>query len=257
MKDTVNYLKETIGLDAREYPASNKLLHNLPIYITQSYRLYEGSIFDRQIIFAEQIEDHYSVLQIKKHLKAIRNRTEKPVILLLKHIQSYNRKRFIENRINFIVPYKQIFLPELLINLSENYHTEKNYKNKSLMPSSQFLLLFHLIHNDNKWKLEEQPFKEIANRLKYSSMAISNAVDELKNHNLLEVIGDKEKFIKFNFQKKALWNLVQELELLDSPVLKTVYTDILPVDEFTLKAGITALSEYTNLNPDSQQCYAI
>lgn len=258
MKEAINYLNEAIGLKTIENSISNKFLGNLPIFITQAYKLYNANIFDRNVVFAEQInENDFSVLQTVKHLQLIKNKLEKPIILVVRNLLSYNRKRFIQNKINFIVPDKQIFLPELLINLSENYSTEKIYKNKNIMPSAQFLLLYHLLHKDNNWRLEDHSFKEIAEKLDYSPMAISNAADELKSHNIIEVKGEKEKFIRFNFQRKKLWDLTQEQNLLDTPVLKTIYVDELPQNIFMMKANVSALSQYTNLNPDRQQYFAI
>jgi DNA-binding MarR family transcriptional regulator len=257
MKEAFNYLKELTGIEASRSSLSSRIVENLPIYITQSYKLQEAVLFNRNIVFAEQTQDHFTVSQIAKHLQVIKKNLDKPVVLVLKNMQSYNRKRFIENRINFIVPEKQIFLPELLISLSENFKIEKDYKSKKLMPSSQFLLIFHLLNKNNNWKLEQKSFKEIAERLDYTPMAISYAVDELKNYNLIDVLGDREKHIRFSYKKRALWNYALEKDLFESPILKTIYTDDIPENIFMLKAGISALSQYTRLNPDRQQYYAV
>jgi DNA-binding transcriptional ArsR family regulator len=259
MRKAINYINETLGINTIENPISNKFLGNLPMYITQAYKLYDVVLFDKNIVLAEQInENDFSVLQTDKHLQLIRNAVDKTVILVLENLQSYNRKRLIEKGINFIVPEKQLFLPELLINLSENYAQPKTkLKSKSLMPSSQFLFLYHIIHRDNNWKIEEHSFKEIARKLDYTPMAVSYAVDDLKNHDLIEVTGEKEKYIKFNLKRSELWYVAQEQNLLESPVLKTVYVDELPHNVFMLKANASALPEYTSINPSKQQYYAI
>lgn len=259
MRKAINYINETLGTNALENPISNKFLGNLPMYITQAYKLYDAILFDKNIVLAEQInEDDFSVLQTDKHLQLIRNAIGKTVILVLENLQSYNRKRLIEKGINFIVPEKQLFLPELLINLNESYAQPKTkLKNKSLMPSSQFLFLFHIIHRNNKWKIEEHSFKEIAKKLDYTPMAVSYAVDDLKNHDLIEVTGEKEKYIKFNVQRSELWYIAEQENLLSNPVLKTVYVDELPHNVFMLKANASALPEYTSINPSKQHYYAI
>ena len=156
------------------------------------------------------------------------------------------------------MPDKQLFLPELLINLNESYPQAKTkLKNKSLMPSSQFLLLFHIIHRNNNWKIEGHSFKEIAKKLDYTPMAVSYAVDDLKNHDLIEVTGEKEKYIKFNIQISELWQIVEQENLLSNPVLKTVFVDELPYNVFMLKANASALPEYTSINPSKQHYFAI
>jgi DNA-binding MarR family transcriptional regulator len=259
MRKAINYINESLGIDAIEKPILNKDLGNLPMYITQAYKLYDAIVFNINIVLIEQRnEDDFSVLQTEKHLQLIRNAINKTVVLVLENLQSYNRKRLIEKGINFIVPDKQLFLPELLINLSENYAQPKSkVKNKSLMPSSQFLLLYHIIHRYNNWKIEEHSFKEIAKKLDYTPMAVSYAVDDLKNHDLIEVFGEKEKFIKFNLERSELWYTAQQQNILESPVLKTVFVDELPSNLFMLKANASALPEYTSINPSKQQYYAI
>lgn len=259
MRKAINYINETLGTNALENPISNKFLGNLPMYITQAYKLYDAILFDKNIVMVEQInEDDFSVLQTEKHLQLIRNAVGKTVVLVLENLQSYNRKRLIEKGINFIVPDKQLFLPELLINLSESYAQPKTkLKNKSLMPSSQFLFLFHIIHRNNNWKIEEHSFKEIAKKLDYTPMAVSYAVDDLKNHDLIEVTGEKEKYIKFNVQRSELWHIAEQENLLSNPVLKTIYVDELPHNVFMLKANASALPEYTSINPSKQHFYAI
>ncbi|TDD73655.1 MarR family transcriptional regulator [Flavobacterium caseinilyticum] len=259
MSKAINYINETLGTNALENPISNKFLGNLPMYITQAYKLYDAILFDKNIVLVEQInQDDFSILQTEKHLQLIRNGIGKTVVLVLENLQSYNRKRLIEKGINFIVPDKQLFLPELLINLNESYPQAKTkLKSKSLMPSSQFLLLFHIIHKNNNWKIEGHSFKEIAKKLDYTPMAVSYAVDDLKNHELIEVTGEKEKYIKFNIQRSELWHIVEQENLLSNPVLKTVFVDELPYSVFMLKANASALPEYTSINPSKQHYYAI
>ena len=259
MSKVINYINETLGTNALENPISNKFLGNLPMYITQAYKLYDAILFDKNIVLVEQInQDDFSILQTEKHLQLIRNGIGKTVVLVLENLQSYNRKRLIEKGINFIVPDKQLFLPELLINLNESYPQAKTkLKNKSLMPSSQFLLLFHIIHRNNNWKIEGHSFKEIAKKLDYTPMAVSYAVDDLKNHDLIEVTGEKEKYIKFNIQISELWQIVEQENLLSNPVLKTVFVDELPYNVFMLKANASALPEYTSINPSKQHYFAI
>ena len=259
MRKAINYINETLGTNALENPILNEFLGNLPMYISQAYKVYDAILFDKNIALVEQInEDNFSVLQTEKHLQLIRNAVGKTVVLVLENLQSYNRKRLIEKGINFIVPDKQLFLPELLINLSENYTQAKTkQKNKNLMPSSQFLLLYHIIHGNTNWNIEEHSFKEIAKKLEYTPMAVSYAVEDLMQNELIEVSGEKEKYIKFKFERKELWRRAEEQNLLTSPVLKTVYVDDLTGNVSMLRTNASALPEYTSLNPSKQHYYAI
>ncbi|MDD5150239.1 MAG: helix-turn-helix domain-containing protein [Flavobacterium sp.] len=259
MKKAINYINETLGTNALENQNSNYFLGNLPLYLSQTYKVFDTILFDKNIVLVEQAsEDNFSILQTEKHLQLIRSAIGKTVVLVLENLQSYDRKRLIEKGINFIVPGKQLFLPDLFINLSENYTRAKTkQKNKNLMPSSQFLLLYHIIHGNTNWNMEEHSFKEIAKKLEYTPMAVSYAVEDLMQNELIEVSGEKEKYIKFKFERKELWRRAEEQNLLTSPVLKTVYVDDLTGNVSMLRTNASALPEYTSLNPSKQHYYAI
>lgn len=96
-------------------------------------------------------------------------------------------------------------------------------KKETLLPSAQFLLIYHIIHRNNSWKLEEHSFKEIAKKTGYTAMAITKAIDDLKYFELIDVIGEKEKYIRFRLERNKLWPDLEKRELLVNPVLKRVF----------------------------------
>nr|WP_315174970.1 MarR family transcriptional regulator [uncultured Flavobacterium sp.] len=259
MREVSKYINETLGANAIVDPIQKNDLGNLPMYITQAYKLYNMELFNRDLVMVElKNEDELSLLQVDKHLQLLKNTFNRVVVLVLENLPAYNRKRLIERGINFIVPGKQLYLPELLIDLREGFSKPRvRIKDNTLMPSAQFLLIYHIIQRNENWKLENNSFKEIAKKLGYTPMAITNAVENLKQHNLIEVYGEKEKFIKFNLERNELWHTAEQENLLSSPVLKTVYVDVLPATPFMLKTNTSALSEYSNMNPSKQYYYAI
>ncbi|UKJ06235.1 hypothetical protein [Solitalea lacus] len=259
MKKTLGYIQETLGLQITASQIPKSYMDKLPIYINENYKLYRTDFFNMEIILAElKNEEELSIQQTEKQVKQIKNLLNQKVVVVLENVQAYNRKRLIEKGINFIVPGKQLYLPDLLLDLRESYtHPKTKQKNETLLPSAQFLLIYHIIQRHNKWKLEEHPFKEIAQNLGYTPMAITNAIDNLKYHELVEVHGEKEKYISFRYDRHELWNLAQQQNLLVNPVIKTVFVDEKPKDLFLLQSNASALPEYTDLNPSKQQYYAI
>jgi len=257
MRKAINYINEILGTDITDDHVEIDL-GNLPMYITQTYRLYGIELFNRKLILIElKNEDELSILQVEKHIQILKNIFNRTIVLVLENMQAYNRKRLIEKGINFIVPGKQLYLPELLINLKETYTHPAKQKTDNLLPSAQSILLYHIIHRFGNWKLENNSFKEIAQKLNYTPMAITNAVENLKYHELIEVYGEKEKFIKFNLERSELWYTAQQNNLFINPVLKTIYIDNLPDNHFMLYANASALPEYSNMNPSKQKYYAI
>jgi hypothetical protein len=253
------YVHEILGEHALLEISETKRLGKLPMFINETYKLYNTILFNHPIMLVEPKNiSEFGILQAEKHLQIIRNGFERTVVLVLENLEAFNRKRLVEKGINFIVPNKQLFLPELLIDLRESYpYTNNKQKREKLLPSAQFLLIYHIIHRYEKWKLEDHSFKEIAQKLNYTPMSITNAVENLKYQELIDVVGEKEKYIKFRNDRSELWNIAMQYNLLMNPVLKTVYVDSIPKDVYMLKTNASALPEYTDLNPSKQQYFAI
>jgi hypothetical protein len=259
MKETLRYIEKTLGIQPTATPIAKSYLDKLPMYIHETFKLYRTDLFNTEIILAElKNDDELSIQQTEKQVQQIKNLLNQKVVVVLENVQAYNRKRLIEKGINFIVPGKQLYMPDLLIDLRESFvHPKTRQKNETLLPSAQFLLIYHIIHRYQKWKLEEHPFKEIAQKLGYTPMAITNAIENLKYHELVGVEGEKEKFIHFQNDRHELWNIAFQQNLLVNPVIKTVYVDEKPKDLFLLRCNASALPEYTDLNPSRQEYFAI
>lgn len=259
MKDILAYLEEVLGIRVDAVPMAKNDLGQLPMYINESYTLYDVNLFSRDVVFAAPKGDgRLSILQTEKQVLQIKSRIKKSVVLVLGKIEAYNRKRLIEKGVNFIVASKQMYMPDLLIDLRESYcRQDVNQKTKSLLPSAQVLLIYHLLSGGLVWKLEEHSFKDIAVKFGYTAMTISNAIENLNNHGLLDVFGEKEKFIRFRYEKKDLWDKASSDNLLTSPILKTVFVDELPKGLELMISSTSALAVFTSLNPSSQQYYAL
>lgn len=252
------YIKDVLGQAIQLDFLPKSRLAGLPLYIRETYELLQGELYRRKLVFAYPKDlTHISILQTEKQFDLLK-KTFPTVVLLMPQITAYNRQRLIEKGINFIVPGKQLFLPALLMDLRENDLADNvKRKSKTLLPSAQFLVIYHLIHRYEKWQMEDHPFKAIAEKTGYSPMAITKAVDNLNKEEIVEVTGDKEKFIRFRLDRGELWNDLLHRKLLINPVLKKVYADDKPVKPFMLLAGVSALPEYSDMNPSRQPNYAV
>lgn len=263
LEDTVNYtvqyIEEALGVQIQIAPIEAVDQKRLPLYLRESYKLYRTTLFQTQLILAEETDaEGYTVARAEKNLHQLRNEFNQPVVLLLENVPAFTRKRLIEKQINFIVPKKQLYLPGLLVDLRERFDRPKPklYKEK-LLPSAQLLLLFHLLNRNEHVNIELQSFKELARYLSYTPMAISNAVENLRINGLIDILGEKEKSIRFRYNRAALWANGIKNQFFTSPVLKTIYVDKLPESAVLLYSNMSALSEYTDLNPSRQIYYAI
>lgn len=91
----------------------------------------------------------------------------------------------------------------------------------------------------------------------YTQPGITLAVRNLEEHQLITVRGTKEKYIHFNLQGKELWMHALKDGKLSTPVLKRIYVDAKPDNTPLLRANATALPEYSDMNPDAQEYFAV
>ncbi|TAL58904.1 MAG: MarR family transcriptional regulator [Bacteroidetes bacterium] len=257
MRQLENYIHETLGTDIHPAPISKSGLGNLPMFIKEAYKLDYAILHNNNLILAEAKDnEHLSILQTTKQFEQIKKAFNKNVVLVAADMTAITRKRLIEHGINFIVPGKQMYLPDLLIDLRENFSNTKNkHRITHLLPSAQFIVLYHILHRNEKRKIEEHSFKELAKKFNYTQMAITKAIDNLKQHGLCKAEGTKEKFVRFNYERNELWNAA--LPLMVNPVLKKIYVDEKPKKVFMLHSNESALPEYSDMNPSTQEYYAI
>jgi biotin operon repressor len=145
-----------------------------------------------------------------------------------------------------------MFMPNIRIDLNEKEYGRPK-KTETLIPSAQYIMLYQILKRDNS--LEQYTFKDLAQKLGYSAMAITKAVNNLKAHKLCEIEGSKEKYVRFNGNISELW--YKALPLMTSPVLKQVYIEKYPEGELLFPANTSALPEYTDMNPSKQEYFAI
>jgi hypothetical protein len=256
MNSAGQYIHDILGVRMSEKPIPDELFNHLPLYIRETYTLFYGKLYNRWFVLVVQKEDNdLKSSQIEKNLGVISNRLNEGVILVLNKISFTTRRMLIDKKIDFIVPGKQLFLPSLLLDLRETFSDNNNRRRiEKLLPSAQFVLLYHILHHYDKVPLTNLSFKELAEKFEYTSMAISLAVENLKKFDLCIVKGTKEKFIYFERQRDELWHMARPY--LINPVLKRVFVDKKP-DVFMMDSNVSALPEYSDISLGRQHYYAI
>lgn len=256
MENITRYVQETLGIDLNPHHVDRTELGRLALFIREAYIFFYADLYHVPVVLAVLDEQNeFSSGQIIKHLDLISNSLHHKVILVTGNMPGISRRKFIERRINFIVPGKQLFLPEFLVDLADNLHEQKRRDHKNtLLPSAQLMVLHYLLYHRTPGVITDLSFKEIADKFDYTPMAITKAVENLLDHNLCQVRGSKEKRIYFQQSGQDLWH--KALPYLTSPVLRQVYVDELPPLPL-VKSSISALSHYSDINPSMQETYAI
>lgn len=257
MKKIINYIKDVIGLDLEINPLDKIMQDRLPLYLNEGYQWYSAELAGRPCLFAEMKEQNaFGIAQMEKHFQQVMGTIGLPVIAVFDKMEAYNRKRFIERKMAFVVPEKQLYLPDFLIDLREFAKTTKKDQ-PNLTPTAQQLLLAFILDQQQHNQLEHKSFKELATLLGTNPMAITRAVENLKNLGIIEVTGDKEKFIRFGFKGTELLKEVLKRNILVTPVIKRVYVDEIPVGITKRYCNLSALPEYSDINPSRQEFLAI
>ena len=155
-----------------------------------------------------------------------------------------------KKKIPFIIPAKQMYLPDLLIDLKEFGNKAKEIS-KTMQPAAQFLLLYHL----QAGTLEGINLKGIAKKLNYNAATITRAVHYLQNIGLCTLEGTKDKLLHFNKANKELWTEAEPL--MQNPIKKSIYYIGEFKDDNIFKANNNALAHYSDLNDDIIEYYAV
>ncbi|TDQ78334.1 hypothetical protein [Sphingobacterium yanglingense] len=255
-----NYINEIIGIHCEVKPLSKAILSQLPIYLRNAYQWHELLIHNQQFIIAyAETDDEFTIAAIDTQLANIEERLNQPIILCVDEIEAYNRKRLIEKKRAFIIPFKQLYIPYLFIDFTEYRYQTKGRTAQTLQPFAQVLVIAHLLNTNDRYSIEDIAFKEIANQFQINTINISRAVENLVELDLIEIEQHgRYKRFHFKWDKKTLWEKGLKDNLLINPVSKHYFVEYnfdwnLPL----LKAGDTALTEYTNMNPSDQIAFAV
>ncbi|MCK9424303.1 MAG: hypothetical protein M0Q38_17085 [Bacteroidales bacterium] len=251
MNTITNYLNDIFGEQVNIVALTDAQMNKIPYYIGSLYTLWYGQLLNRHVYFAMHKDGELLTPdQYKKHMDILQGLLEAPVILVLKGTESYNRNRLIQKNINFILENKQIFLPSLLVDLKD-YLKPAATRKEHLTPAAQFLLLFHL----QKQSLDGANYKHVTEAVHYTYLTVSRAIETLTSFGLCKTEGGKEKFLRFEENRKELWQ--KALPFLMNPIKKSVFiNDELP-EQFRILTGINALAHYTNIGGAPMDQFAI
>ena len=243
------YLAEIFGLSVKIEDWNGK--SKLPLYLRNKREYFVLSIEDVQSILMKNNSGNFNISVFEKEMREIENHSEMSVILWLDAVSTYQRNALVKNRIPFIVPNSQIFVPKLGISLKE-FCAGKREKVEKISAATQFLLLYFIYQK----KHEEKSQSELAEYLNMSAMNVSRAVQELQELGLLESRKEgTSKVIKSIAIGKELYQLSSGY--LQSPVQKKIYVSLKYFDMDLPFAGETALAKKSMLNYPKYTVFAM
>ena len=243
-----HYLQENIDERLTIKPLIKK--NNFPIFLRDSYNFYEMKILGTHCILLEAVNEMSNVDQIRKHIKQIKNLTDRQIVLFYKDITRYRRKSLIENRIAFVIEDGQMYLPFLGLDLRKAPEHVKD-KVKGFTTPAQIAYLYFLYHKE-----ETVNTTGFAEKFGFNIMSASRALNELYRADLITYdIGGKTGRSKEYRRIPDPEYFLRGRDYLKTPVRNVIYTKTRPLE--SRAAGLDALAELSMINPPGHPVVAI
>jgi len=242
------YLQE--ALDVAVVPSTWKHVR-LPHFLKETYRFREIELLGRRcLLMIDLCRNDQAPASIRKHIGLVQAKWDDEIIYVCRKLTAYNRKRLVEHKVPFIVPGNQMYLPMLGIDFREHFR-RLHEEPESLSPSAQMLIIHALLRT----RQDVLTPRGTAGLLGYSAMTMTRAFNDLAATHLVEVsTSGRQRHLRLAATPQDTWTKAQPL--LRSPVNKRICIER-PDAAQGLRAGLSALAEYTMLAPPPRLTVAL
>ena len=249
-----DYLQETLGIQPARRLWSGAA--KLPYYLQDEFELHELKAGDRSILLAvSRRKKHQTPSALRERLEKLKTLASRPVVYVIGALASYERKRLIEQKVPFIVPGNQLYLPDLGIDLREYFRQPQKESVNAFSPATQALLLRALL---SKATQREWNPAEMAHEVGYTAMTVSRAVSELTTTGVarLDQRG-RARWLLMDRTPAETWELIRPR--LRTPIKRQfwAHTPTTSDHKDAPLAGLSALAYYTQLADPATPVYAL
>ena len=244
------YLHDALGVSVKTTPWSG--VGQLPPVLRERYRFAKAELLGvRALLVIDANPEEQSPATVRKHLDMLQTKQPAELIYVRARVTAYNRKRLIEQKVPFIVPGNQMYLPMLAIDLREHFRRIRE-EAPTFSPSTQVVVLHAMLRDAGQVLIPS----EMAQLLGYSAMTMTRAFDELETAKLAEVtVRGRERCLRFIGDRREIWEKAQPF--LRNPVSKRLFIRRINGAEGATRAGLTALAHYSMLAPPAYTTYAL
>ncbi len=250
-----HYLHEVLGIPAPELrPLARE--SELPYFLRDAFQFHELDLLGHSVLLAiDRKTDKPLLGEVRAQLNKVRALVGLPVIYCTGALASYERRRLIEQKVPFIVPGNQLYLPDLGIDLREYFRNRTTPTAATISPAAQAMLIAALLRRP--WQTEWQP-SGVATALGYTSMTLSRVVKELTAAGLAtpHTVG-RSRCLRMKRTPQQAWESVRPM--LRTPVKRSVWVhdDLHNAAHPKQLAGLSALAHYSMLAEPKWPIYAI
>ena len=248
------YLHQTLGIAprVRAWPRAGEL----PYFLQDTFEFRELTLLDRQVLLAiAKRPGKQGLASVRGQMDKLRQLAGIPVVYVTGALASYERKRLIEQKVPFLVPGNQLYLPDLGIDLREYFRKPAAASDTALSPATQAMLLTVLLRKP--WPAKWQP-AEVVSELGYTKMTLSRAVKELTAAGVATLSTEgRARWLHAEHTAAATWERAKPL--LRSPVKRRLWAR--PVRGWNpllvRLAGLSALARHSMLSEPRWLIYAV
>lgn len=248
------YLRQTLGLAStvRDWEG----LDGLPYYLQEAFTVRELLLLDRHVLLAiDRHAGQTGLLAIRDQLDRLTHVSGMRAVYVTHSLASYERRHLIQQKVPFLVPGNQLYLPDLGIDLREYFRRPRDPGKPALSPATQAMLIMMLLRDP--WDPEWQP-AAVVGQLGYTAMTLSRAVREIVSAGIASVRSEgRVRWLRAQETAARTWEIAKPL--LRSPVRRRVW--VVPAGNVKLQAprlaGLSALARQTMLAEPLRPIYAI
>lgn len=226
-----------------------KKTSELPLFFQNEYFLMEGRIQEHDCLFLKLMSERISVDSIRKHFNKLREYGIKYPVVVVEQLRSTQRKKLVAERIAFVEPGHQIYLPFICLAFDEKVVLKERIKEK-FTPAIQCVFLAILLQEEREIHL-----KRLMNHLDLSQITVNRAIRQLADLGIVEVTGNatRKQYIRVN--KKEFWKKGKGYLL--SPVSSKLYIKGHFEEKDAFLTNDSAMARLSMLNEARHYIYAM
>lgn len=245
------YLKETLGIvvTLESWPGKR----TLPLYLRQDLEFAVFRILDRNVLAAIATkQEPFSPVELRKNFEYLKTKFDGDLVYICDHMDAYQRKRLVEQKVPFVVPGNQLYLPILAIDFRDHFRQAPKSRDQ-LSPLAQLAYLYVLYHPE---LLPISP-ASLASQLACSKMSMSRAYAELQGFELINIEhAGRSREMSLPASPRECWD--RGKQFMKSPVKKRInFSAWWKRDVSELMAGQSALALHSNLSAGQKRIFAI
>lgn len=246
------YLSEVLGTKVISRPWKRR--NSVPFFLKELYSFYEVTLMNCTcIVLIHKTDVEIMPAELRKHIEKLQKKWNVICIYVCRTVASYNRKRLIKYHVPFVIPGKQMYLPDLGLDLREYFRESRSHGNV-FCPATQAVVIYLLLNNE----VATITPSFLAQQLDYAIMTMSRSLNELKKAGIIEEKRKwRERIVSIPGDRKIMWNKAKPFLCSPKKEKQCVHLKGTIDEKWVVLAGESGLSRYSMLQAPLVPVYAV